>query len=220
MPKDATTLYYVFSTIAQCAAALAALIGFLGLWRLDRLREALAQAGQSLRSVTRMRYIDGVDPFNSIDLLVQNARRIIDHPEPDEQGSQPLVRAAYEHWLALGSEQQRLMDALVDFLPGTLVVLVVAIVFLAFADGLYTRIWLMRVVGILAGLWLGSAPAYVVFQAAGGTQAMRQHGARRADQLRRLWTRDRTWRGLALISERLQALWRSAVANCQGWSRR
>jgi hypothetical protein len=28
---DATTLYYALSTIAQCAAALAALIGFLGL---------------------------------------------------------------------------------------------------------------------------------------------------------------------------------------------
>ena len=35
---DSTALYYTLSTIAQCAAALAALIGFLGLWRLDRLR--------------------------------------------------------------------------------------------------------------------------------------------------------------------------------------
>src|SRR5262245_12841716 len=34
-----TVLYYALSTIAQCAAALAALIGFLGLWQLDRLRE-------------------------------------------------------------------------------------------------------------------------------------------------------------------------------------
>src|SRR5882724_5218375 len=39
MPLDKNALYYAFSTIAQCAAALAALIGFLGLWRLDRLRE-------------------------------------------------------------------------------------------------------------------------------------------------------------------------------------
>ena len=35
---DPTALYYALNTIAQCAAALAALIGFLGLWRLDRLR--------------------------------------------------------------------------------------------------------------------------------------------------------------------------------------
>jgi hypothetical protein len=41
---DPTALYYALSTIAQCAAALAALIGFLGLWRLDRLREEYGQA--------------------------------------------------------------------------------------------------------------------------------------------------------------------------------
>ena len=34
-----TGLYYALSTIGQCAAALAALIGFLGMWRLDRLKD-------------------------------------------------------------------------------------------------------------------------------------------------------------------------------------
>jgi hypothetical protein len=43
---DPTALYYALSTIAQCAAALAALIGFLGLWRLDRLKQERAQAIQ------------------------------------------------------------------------------------------------------------------------------------------------------------------------------
>jgi ABC-type transport system involved in cytochrome c biogenesis permease component len=38
---DATWLYYALSTVAQCAAALAALIGFFGLWRQDRLREQI-----------------------------------------------------------------------------------------------------------------------------------------------------------------------------------
>ena len=32
-------IFYALSTIAQCAAALAALIGFLGLWRMDRLKQ-------------------------------------------------------------------------------------------------------------------------------------------------------------------------------------
>jgi hypothetical protein len=40
---DPTHLLYALSTIAQCAAALAALIGFLGLWQLDRLREQTAR---------------------------------------------------------------------------------------------------------------------------------------------------------------------------------
>jgi hypothetical protein len=34
-----TALYYAPNTIAQCAAALAALIGFQGMWRLDRLHD-------------------------------------------------------------------------------------------------------------------------------------------------------------------------------------
>src|SRR5262245_49825843 len=34
-----TALYYARSTIAQCAAALAAILGAFGLWRLGHLRE-------------------------------------------------------------------------------------------------------------------------------------------------------------------------------------
>jgi hypothetical protein len=40
---DPTHLLYALSTIAQVAAALAALIGFLGPWQLDRLREQIAR---------------------------------------------------------------------------------------------------------------------------------------------------------------------------------
>jgi pheromone shutdown protein TraB len=43
---DVNTLNYVLSTIAQCAAALAALIGFLGMWRVDRLREQITRLEQ------------------------------------------------------------------------------------------------------------------------------------------------------------------------------
>jgi hypothetical protein len=38
---DRNALYYALSTIAMVAAALAALIGFLGMWRLDRLRDEM-----------------------------------------------------------------------------------------------------------------------------------------------------------------------------------
>jgi hypothetical protein len=43
---DPNALYAALNTVAQCAAALAALIGFLGLWRLDRLRDEREQAFQ------------------------------------------------------------------------------------------------------------------------------------------------------------------------------
>ncbi len=44
----ATPYYYALSTIAQCAAALAALIGFLSLWWWDRLRERVERADRLL----------------------------------------------------------------------------------------------------------------------------------------------------------------------------
>jgi hypothetical protein len=57
---DPTALYYALSTIAQCAAALAALIGFLGLWRLDRLR---AEREEALQLIYRRPYMSlGADP--------------------------------------------------------------------------------------------------------------------------------------------------------------
>lgn len=46
-----TPYYYALSTIAQCAAALAALIGFFGVWRLDRLRDEDTQIEQPLREL-------------------------------------------------------------------------------------------------------------------------------------------------------------------------
>jgi hypothetical protein len=44
-----TALYHALSTLAQCAAALAALIGFLSLWRLDYLHEEKEPLDQVIR---------------------------------------------------------------------------------------------------------------------------------------------------------------------------
>ena len=38
---DPNALYAALNTVAQGAAALAALIGFFGMWRLDRQRERM-----------------------------------------------------------------------------------------------------------------------------------------------------------------------------------
>lgn len=169
-------LYYALSTIAQCAAALAALIGFLGMWRLDRFKDEENQVKQTLK-----------DPMiqtggSSVDIARLTRARVL---ERAQQSEHPDIKRTFARLNELPGEQQQLMDTLVDFLIGTLVVLVVAIVVLVFADALYTCVWTMRVVSILAGLWLGGAPVYVIVQAAGGPQAMRQHWARRAAQRRR-----------------------------------
>jgi hypothetical protein len=48
---DSTALYYALSTIAQVAAALSTLIGFLGMWRLDRLKQGQESAERGLRGL-------------------------------------------------------------------------------------------------------------------------------------------------------------------------
>jgi hypothetical protein len=55
---DPNALYYALSTIAQCAAALAALLGFLGLWRLDQLREETTQVLQELLVATTPQQVE------------------------------------------------------------------------------------------------------------------------------------------------------------------
>jgi hypothetical protein len=62
---EPTALYYALSTIAQCAAALAALIGFLGLWRLDRLREEAHQIEQTKWRLASVMTSDDLTRLNS-----------------------------------------------------------------------------------------------------------------------------------------------------------
>ena len=50
---DPNTLFNAFSTLADVAAALAALIGFFGLWRLDRLREQQRRREEIQRDIQR-----------------------------------------------------------------------------------------------------------------------------------------------------------------------
>jgi hypothetical protein len=81
--QDATALYYALSIIAQCAAALAALIGFLGMWRLDRLKHEREQAGRNLpRLMVSKRGISdfAVDTYH-IDFVIQQAEQLIATPK-------------------------------------------------------------------------------------------------------------------------------------------
>jgi hypothetical protein len=51
---DPNALYYALSTIAQVAATLAALIGFLGMWRLDRLRDEAKEVERMLAEFIKL----------------------------------------------------------------------------------------------------------------------------------------------------------------------
>jgi hypothetical protein len=144
-PND---LYYGLSTIAQSAAALAALLGAFGLWKLDRLQEHDRQeedrAGQIKQELLRDRVEKpSMESWHQLRLTIIESRRLF-----------------------FAEERRGLLRALVAFLLGTLTILVLAIVGLAFVDTL--RAWggTVRMGMILASLGLGLGPAVVVWDAA------------------------------------------------------
>src|SRR5262249_36470985 len=216
---DPTALYYTLSTTGQCAAALAALIGFLGLWKLDGLRREQEQVEGDLRRLVASAGNPGHQartarmelPFEEIlstaDTIMAYDPSTAAHRQPQWEQFQPRVISKQQRWEALPSEQGQLMDALVDFLLGTLAVLVLAIGLLPFAEALSTWVWPMRVVIIVMSLWLGCAPAYVVVQATGGKPVWQRHWSRRADQMRQAWNRTRQWHGLAPGAAGLRGQW-------------
>jgi hypothetical protein len=134
---DQNALYYALSTIAQCAAALAALIGFLGLWRLDRLRE-------------EQRLI----------VHTESDLRQKGHT-PD-----PIAESLSTRSDTLSTQQWWLMLVLSVFLAVTLVgILTPALLGFIFFKELLAWAWTPWLLGV-ASTWLGVAPAYLVISIA------------------------------------------------------
>jgi hypothetical protein len=169
---DPTALYYALSTIAQCAAALAALIGFLGLWRLDRLR---AEREQALQLIYRRPYSNlGADQEIARlgeEFFVQNAEayvRELERARADDAPAGLKLKQATARWRAIPGEQRQLMDVLQRFLRRTLVILALAISGLVLADALYAWVltrWLTRLLVVLAAYRLWRDTAAVVREA-------------------------------------------------------
>jgi hypothetical protein len=164
-----TSLYYALSTLAQCAAALAALIGFLGMWRLDRLRDEGLRIEQTMRELISVG-IGGADVQRlGRHGLVERVQRIINEPQVFDEIIQmrtPTLEPLKTRFDALPHEQQRLMAVLGVFLVVTLaVILAPAIVGIVYVDQLKTWAWTPRLIGA-ASAWLGLAPVWVVWQAA------------------------------------------------------
>jgi|SRR5882724_3330727 len=162
---DPNALYYALSTIAQCAAALAALIGFLDLWRLDRLRGEREQAIQMIQRQLNFSGKVGLDAPTTLarlgdEYFVEKAEELVNELERGGDGPvrpPPLERLA-ARWRAIPGEQERLLHILHGFLRRTLVILALAIIGLVFANIL--NAWevtalIARLLIILAGyrLW-------------------------------------------------------------------
>jgi len=181
---DPTWLYYALSTIAQCAAALAALIGFLGLWQLDRLREIrreiecemiavvlqmIGRAGDYIRlrgrAHFRQRARDFVDRLRSPPnpwVTTEEGKTI------DEEAKQiiaTVLSPLLMRYEALGGRQQLLLWVLRVFLVVTLATLGAAVVGFLYVDQALAWGWTPGLLWI-AGGWLAGGPIIVVWVAA------------------------------------------------------
>ncbi len=171
-------LYYALSTIAQVAGTLAALIGFLGIWRLDRLQDEGSQIEQEIAELLlHFPNLSGTSWQNmGRTLLVEQARFLVTHARSDSETEYtPAVESRFKLLFTrldiLPGEQRRLMQVLSVFLTVTLmVILAPAIVGIVFANELLAWTWTTRLISV-ASAWLGIAPAYVVWQAARSTRA-------------------------------------------------
>jgi hypothetical protein len=170
---DPNALYAALNTIAQCAAALAALIGFLGLWRLDRLR---AEREQALQLIYRRPYSSlGADREIARlgeEFFVQNAETYVRELEQALGAHGPTglkLKQAIARWRAIPGEQRQLMEVLQRFLRRTLVILALAISGLVVIDTLYAWVltrWLTGLLIIVAAYRLGRDTYAVVREAA------------------------------------------------------
>jgi hypothetical protein len=177
-PMDPNALYAALNTVAQCAAALAALIGFLGLWRLDRLR---AEREQAIQLIYRQQNFS--PPPGRLGVGQEIARRGEEHfvqkaeeyvreleqdPNVDASGGLQLKQATVR-WRAIPGEQQQLMETLKRFLTRTLVILFLAISGLVVADALHAWVltrWLTGLLIIVAAYHLWRDTYAVVREAA------------------------------------------------------
>jgi hypothetical protein len=175
-----TALYYALSTLAQCAAALAALIGFLSLWRLDYLHEEKEPLDRVIRQnaagfISQRAQEQGnplpyfPDPdLNKIDndRLIAIGPEMLNHPSYGNEQQ----KAIFARWRALTNNEQRLMTVLVLFLVVTLVlILAPAIVGIVHVEWLKTWLWTPTLLYV-AGALLAIAPTCVVVMAARSTR--------------------------------------------------
>lgn len=155
-PLEPNTLYYAFSTLAQSAAALAAILGTFGLWRLDRLRELNlqdqeAQINNELLPLRVRR--ENAQENTEVEQILRERQLILQLWFID------VRRQRYR------AEWQWLIPRLVTFLLVTLAILALAISGLAFVEPLRAWVWIMRAAVIMASVGLGIGPAVLLWNA-------------------------------------------------------
>jgi hypothetical protein len=181
-PMDQNIIYYALSTIAQCAAALAALVGFLGMWRLDRLQEEYGQAVRDVGWLLASAPVSDSHVTNITvhtlhhDIIIQAAEQFVtkhrDSQDDTLRSFALKIEANLKRWKVIPSEQQRLMCVLRIFLAVVLTILVIAVVGIPFVAALRTWPRTLTILIMLASLVLGVGPFYVMLEAAHTIRAL------------------------------------------------
>jgi hypothetical protein len=168
-PLPETILYYALSTIAQSAAALAAILGAWGLWRLDQLRERDRQdeerQQQTEQEIRQLRYEHQRDLMGAVVTVIE--RPPILGAAEQERGLDLQLEGIRASHQIFRDERGGLIDTLVTFLLGTLAILTLAIIGLAFVDTLCAWVRTVRTCIILASFGLGIGPTVMVRKVAG-----------------------------------------------------
>jgi hypothetical protein len=153
-------LLYALSTIAQCAVALAALIGVFGMRRLDRHRDEARRLTRAIVEVTTL----SAQNSREYARLRGCAHYLTFGRQLASEGHTELA-PLYKQFDTLPDIRRRLLSVLIGFLTAMLVILAFAVIGFIFAKLLETWAVTPWLIG-LAGLCLGIGPACVVWQAA------------------------------------------------------
>jgi hypothetical protein len=165
---DSNALSTALNTIAQCAAALAALIGFFGMWRLDRHREEARRLEQAIVEVTILSTQDSPTRGQ----LLGHGHYLTLGRQLANDGHTELA-PLYKQFDTLPSVRRRLLCVLISFLITMLCILVLAVISFIFIVQLQTWAWTPWLIGF-AGFCLGIGPAWVIMQASQYKE--REHG--------------------------------------------
>jgi len=160
-PLPENTVYYGLSTIAQSAAALAAILASFGLWRFGYLLERYREEEERERQIK-----DALLPLRVQREYAQETTGVEQPPTSTERTLDLQLTGTDWRRQFYRDEWRELITMLSVFLLVMLAIVALAVIGLAFPESLSPWVWTVRVGMMLAGLCLGIGPLVVIWRAA------------------------------------------------------
>lgn len=152
-----TTLLYALSTLAQTCAALVALVGALGLYRLKSLEERGQEAERNLRGVLSFRESSphSMSQILATSQIIERARTLVRrYREARDPGiGEDITKQLEDHlrrWDSVGPDQRRTGRLLILFGGWNLGAILLALLGFNFLPYLKDRWWASWILGVTA----------------------------------------------------------------------